>query len=105
MHRHADPIITPQPAESVTRSRPTLRANLEELRKAEVQLLRIHLMKLSEKGLEWPMGPPFWPPEQRNEPSLTSFRRFLRLEVRAYRGFSEVSDYRIMDSRAGLAST
>jgi hypothetical protein len=45
--------------------------------------------KLSEKGLEWPMGPPFWPPEQRNEPSLTSFRRFLRLEVRAYRGFSD----------------
>jgi hypothetical protein len=35
------------------------------------------------------MGPPFWPPEQRNEPSLTSFRRFLRLEVRAYRGFSD----------------
>jgi hypothetical protein len=35
------------------------------------------------------MGPPFWPPEQRNEPSLTSFRRFLRLEGRAYRGFSD----------------
>jgi hypothetical protein len=47
------------------------------------------LLKLSEKGLEWPIGPPFWPPEQRNEPSLTSFRRFLRLEVRAYRGFSD----------------
>ena len=45
--------------------------------------------KLSEKGLEWSMGPLFWPPEQRNEPSLTSFRRFLRLEVRAYRGFSD----------------
>ena len=46
-------------------------------------------LKLSEKGLEWPMGPPVWPPEQRNEPSSTSFRRFLRLEVRAYRGFSD----------------
>ena len=45
--------------------------------------------KQSEKGLEWSMEPPFWPPEQRNEPSLTSFRRFLRLGVRAYLGFSD----------------
>src|SRR5215212_10877687 len=47
--------------------------------------------KLSEKGLEQPLEPPFLAPQSSEIELLTLFRGPLRLQIGAYRGFRTVS--------------